>query len=189
MKHLKITSLIALLLLAGIGLQAQCNGPVSTISENFNAIAYGQRPTCWTGFYAAVTSVTANYCYNGEYWIQRINQGATTADLFMIVLPQSTMKGPLSFDLRKLPNSGNLTLEVGSLSDPNDPRTFTLTRALSYGSSTAQRFTVDFTSYSGTDKYIALRAYLLPSQGFAFDNLTWSGPLPILTPVLAPKGF
>jgi hypothetical protein len=189
MKYLKINLLLAALLCISANLHAQCNGAVSTINENFNAIAYGQRPACWNGFYAAVPSVTANYCYNGEYWIQRINQGATLPELFMIVLPQSTMKGPLSFDLRKLPNSGNLTLEVGSLSDPNDPRTFTLTRALSYGSSTAQRFTVDFTNYSGTDKYIAMRAYLLPSQGFAFDNLTWSGPPAVITPVLPPKGF
>ena len=181
--------MLLLLLFAAAGLQAQCNGPVSSINENFNAIGYGQRPSCWNGFYNAVPSYTANYCYNGEYWIQRTNSGTTLAEHFMIVLPQSTMKGPLSFDLRKLPNSGNLTLEVGSLSDPNDLRTFTLMRALSYGSSTAQRFTVDFTTYNGTDKYIALRAYLLPSQGFAFDNLTWSGPLPVVTPALPPKGF
>ncbi len=189
MKTLKITLLFASLLLAGIGLQAQCSGLVSTINENFDAIAYGQRPTCWTGFYTAVPSVTANYCYNGEYWIQRVNQGAATPEHFMIVLRQCTMKGPLSFDLRKLPNGGSLALEVGSLSNPNDPLTFTQRQVINYNSSIAHRYTVDFTSYAGTNQYIALRAYLLPGQGFAFDNLTWSGPPAVINPVLPPKGF
>ena len=189
MKKVKFTTLLLLFLLAAAGLQAQCNGARSTINENFNAIAYGQRPTCWNGFYTHVTSVTANYCYDGEYWIQRINQGAAIPQHFMIVLPMCTMKGPLSFDLRKLPNAGNLALEVGSLSNPNDPLTFTVKQTITYNSSTALRHTVDFTNYAGTNKYIALRAYLLPGQGFAFDNLTWSGPPAVVTPAMQPKGF
>jgi hypothetical protein len=189
MKHLKITTLLAALLCLSASLQAQCNGLKSTINENFNAVANGQRPACWTGFYTHVTSVTANYCQAGEYRIQRINQGAAIPEHFMVVLPMCTMKGPLSFDLRKYPNSGYLALEVGSLSNPSDPMTFTVQQVINYNSSTPLRHTVDFTNYAGTNKYIALRAYLLPGQGFGFDNLTWSGPLPIITPAMSPKGM
>jgi hypothetical protein len=187
MKHLKSFSLLVLLLLAGLGLRAQCNGVVSTITENFNAIAYGQRPACWNGFYTA-GPWTSNYVYNGEYRIQRINQGAAIPEHFMVVLPQSTVKGPLSFDLKKFPNSGNLALEVGTLSNPADPLTFTNFQTINYGSSNALRFTVDFTNYAGTDKYIAFRAHFLPGQGFGFDNLTWTGPLATVPSVLPPKG-
>jgi hypothetical protein len=186
MKYIKKYPLLLLFtLMAAMEMQAQCNNLVSNINENFDAIAYGQRPACWTGFYTAVPSVTANYVYNGEYWMQRINQGAAIPEHFMVVLRQSTVKGPLSFDLRKLPNSGNLGLEVGTMSNPNDPLTFANFQTINYGSSAPLRFTVDFTTYAGTNKYIAFRCHLLPGQGFAIDNLTWSGPLSV---VLPPKG-
>lgn len=169
-------------MLVSIAGAQNCNTLNSSINENFDSTPNGTRPACWNGFYTQVQSQTANYCQAGEYWIQRINAGANTPEHFMVVLPRNTVKGPLNFQLKKYPNGGSLSLEVGTLSNPNDPNSFTNFQTVSSITSSPTQMTVDFSSYNGTSTYIAFRAYLLPGEGFSFDNVVFSGPPPVLTP-------
>lgn len=172
---------MAAMIMLGMGVKAQCNSQVSTINENFNNVADYQLPNCWKAHYVEIPNETGNYVLSGEYRIQRFNGGTVNHMGFVAVMPQSTVKGPVSFDLRKYPNgapTNQLTLELGTMSNPNDPLTFTPFQSVQYFSSTPHRFTVDFSAYSGTNKYIAFRCALLPGEGFGIDNLTFSGPLP-----------
>jgi hypothetical protein len=178
------------LLMACTFAEAQnCNTLQSSINENFNSTANGTRPPCWSGFYTQVQSQTANYVQAGEYWIQRTNTGAAIPEHFMVVMPRNTVKGPLQFQLKKYPNGGSLSLEVGTLSNKLDATTFTNFQTVSTITSSPTNMTVDFSSYNGADTYIAFRAYLLPGEGFSFDNIVFSGPPPVLQPAKSVKGF
>ena len=97
---------------------------------------------------------------------------------FIAILPKSTVKGPLTFDLRKMNNFAgtNTDLEVGTMSNPNDHNTFSPFQVVSHNSTTVVSKTVDFSSYTGSNQYIAFRCYLQPNDGFVIDNVSWSGP-------------
>lgn len=184
-----LTCLLALFMTCSFAEAQNCNTLQSTINENFDSTPNGTRPACWNGFYTPVTSQTANYCQAGEYYIKRTNSGANTPEHFMVVMPRNTVKGPLKFQLKKYPNGGSLSLEVGTLSNPNDATTFTNFQTVSSMTSGGTNMTVDFSSYNGTNTYIAFRAYLLPNEGFSFDNIQFSGPPPVIQPVKSVKGF
>lgn len=175
MKQFLAIALTMVLLLTGSVLQAQCNFQVSTINEDFDAIPDGQRPACWYAHNTSIPGGSGNFVHLGEYWMWKYAAAAQT-EMFMVVMRNSTVKGPLNFDLKKYPSGGYLTFEVGTVSNPNDPNTFTNFQSISHNSDVPLPCLVDFSSYAGTNKYIAFRCYIANNQGFSFDNVTFTGP-------------
>jgi hypothetical protein len=166
----------------GNQLLGQCNVPTSTINENFDAILDTRRPPCWTAHNTNTANGSGNFVHLHEYWMWKYAP-AGPAEMFMVVLPYSTVKGPVSFDLKKYPNGGYLDFEVGTLSNPNDPNTFSLFQTIPHNSDVALPCTVNFANYTGSNGYIAFRCYIAPNQGFSFDNLTFTGPSSSIKPV------
>lgn len=190
MTRLKIVLLSFLALaLFSPSLLAQCN-PVSSINENFNSTAYQQRPPCWSGIFQHDPGATFNFVYNGEYWMFHHHSSPNPIAYTMItVLPRCTVKGPLTFDMRKMNNFAGTTndIEIGTMSNPNDHNTFVPFQTVSHISTNVVSKTVDLTNYAGTNEYIAFRTHLPPNSGFIIDNVSWTGPpVPPLTPVTAP---
>ncbi len=168
-------------------LQAQCFTPTSSIQEDFTGVPYEQRPTCWNGIFQHDPGFTYNFVYNGEYWMFHHHTSPNPIAYTMITaLPKCTVKGPLTFDMRKMNNFAGTTndIEVGTMSDPNDHNTFVPFQTVSHISTTVVSKTVDFTNYAGTNQYIAFRCILLPNNGFVIDNVSWTGPPP---PPLTPQ--
>jgi hypothetical protein len=173
-----------------------CTVQASSITQDFTGMSHGSRPVCWVAHHPIIAGETFSGVYNGdlEYHIHWSNMGGATGGVpqsFIVAMQRCTVKGPLSFRLKQYPNAATLPFEVGTMSDPNNPTTFTSFQTINHYSSTGANFTVDLTGYVGTHEYIAFRAHLTRGSGFSFDNIVWSGPPPIVTPpiiILPPKG-
>ena len=193
---MKIKTFAGLVIGLGMALstvQAQnCSVLSESINQDFTGMAYGARPACWVTHYYPNTPETFSGAYPGDqrYYLEWHNGGAPAnvepVRPFILALQRCTMRGPLSFSVWQLFNAPSRSLEVGTMSNPNNPATFTPYQIINHFSGTPATYTVDFTGYVGTDQYIAFRAFLSNGNGFSFDNIIWSGPPAVVMP---PKGF
>ena len=84
--------------------------------------------------------------------------------------PMNTLK--LDFDARAMNTSYNFVLEVGVMSNPMNPSTFTLVNTVTVSSTTYEHFEVYFANYTGTGNYIAIRAPQSSSYNYGYlDNV------------------
>ena len=148
-------------------------------------------PTCWTlvhrdvpftDEYRPMIYYSPSYARSGNYSLI-INKRA------IYIMPYfngdvSTLQ--LRFYLRQ--PKAKYRLQVGVMTDPADPATFTAVKTFNNTSTTSSVLrTVDFSSYTGTGRYIAFRNTLDPEYTGDFscnyiDDLTLS-----LSPVTMPK--
>jgi hypothetical protein len=176
--------------------QAQgCTTQLSTINENFNAIAHGAIPTCWTRHTPSIGSDGFNGTSNTNFrhnmiWLNINGAPDQLAPKpFILVMQRCTMLGPVSFKLSRTLNTvWQWPVEVGTMSDPNNPNTFVPLYAYYPTSATQVAYSVDLSGYAGTDEYIAFRAIMSDGNSFTLDDITFSGPPPIAPPALGPKG-
>ena len=197
MKFKKFTSLAFGLGMAFSSVIAQnCSVLSESINQNFSNLAHGTRPPCWV----AHTPNIPNYTFNGvsinqsNYHIQFNSAGYppnnAQVQTFIVAMQRCTMRGPLSFQLTWAGALGVARpFQVGTMSDPNNPATFVPVETFSLTDFFTHNLTVDFTSYVGTNNYIAFRTYLSNNNGYIIDNIVWSGPPAVVTPVMPPKGF
>ena len=84
--------------------------------------------------------------------------------------PMNTLK--LDFDARAMNTSYNFVLEVGVMSNPMNPSTFTLVNTVTVSSTTYEHYEVYFANYTGTGNYIAIRAPQSSSSNYGYlDNV------------------
>jgi hypothetical protein len=173
-----------------------CSVQASSITQNFTGMAQGSRPPCWQSHYLN-NGNTFSGVYSGEsrYWLMYNDGGSPANSLpplpFTLVMHRCTVKGPLAFELRGYTAGSSRPLEIGTMSDPNNPATFTTFQTYYWPNSTPTTINCDLTSYVGTDEYIAFRAWLSNGNNYILDNIVWSGPSPIVIPpviILPPKG-
>ncbi|MDR6966716.1 hypothetical protein J2X31_000714 [Flavobacterium arsenatis] len=159
---------------------------VANINENFDTTAVNTLPNCWTEIIRGPSSETS---LDG-IMVKAFEAGSvpnavnifkglsTTADEQILVLPQVTNLSAgthkLSFDMAGPPSG----IEVGTMNSNTADGVFTLKQTLAVpGEFTT--FEVDFTNYTGTDTYIALR--LAPGEAafvsMYIDNIIWANPL------------
>jgi hypothetical protein len=172
-----------------------CSVLSESINQDFTGMTHGTRPACWVSHHHPTISGTFSGVYNGDqrYYLEWHNggypQNSAQVRPFVLAMQRCTMRGPLSFSVWQLFNAPSRSLEVGTMSDPNNPATFTPFQTINHFSGTPATYTVDFTGYIGTDKYIAFRSFMSNGNGFSIDNIVWSGPPAVVTPVMPPKGF
>ena len=145
-------------------------------------------PYCWSYLnegsnssysgYPILYSSTA-YAASGSNSLRFYTYTPTTYDDQIAILPAIDVNvNPLNtlqvaFDLRDNTTSYPFKLDVGIMTDPTDPNTFFLVHTINSSSITYEGFEVPFDSYTGTGKYIALRASQ-PTTGYNYgyvDNV------------------
>ena len=133
--------------------------PYSSLSENFDGVTPFDLPNRWNYYlgYTGSYVLTNSGMYNSSPNSASIyNSGATTQAILLIT------PGLTNFPVNRLKfyaksNTNGKTLQIGTITDPSNGATFT-----SFGSpisltTTYTQYTVNFDSYSGTDKYIAFK--------------------------------
>lgn len=132
-------------------------GPVSATTdcganlcfqENFDSYDNNQLPRCWT-------NIAPNSGTSGNPGARVFVMGGANA-VFQSTLPEfQSLNGTLSFTGYSAFSTYN-TIEYGTMSDPTNASTFTSLGTVALSTST-QAFDVDFSGYTGSDKYISLK--------------------------------
>ncbi|MCP4440329.1 MAG: T9SS type A sorting domain-containing protein [Aureispira sp.] len=136
------------ILLIGIALfktniNAQCGIAQDSIVEDFNT---GINPSCWV-------------TYSGFQGIQFIHNKLEMNNIngtCLAVLPKvKNVKGILVFDGFYNTLTGAATLEIGAMPDSLNQVSFTTITTVTL--SVSQQYTIDLSSYTGGDEYLAIR--------------------------------
>lgn len=171
-----------------------CSSVSNSINQDFTGMAHGSRPACWVTHFPGWTG-TFSGVYNGDYRYHLLynSSGYPTNHAqvkpFYLVMQRCSMHGLLTFSLSQYLNAYPAVryFDVGTMSDPNNPATFTFFQRIDHQSATPTNFSVDLSSYMGSDQYIAFRTHLSNGNAFSIDNIVWSDPSPFPI-VLPPKG-
>jgi photosystem II stability/assembly factor-like uncharacterized protein len=132
------------------------------VFEDFNNLPHSVMPACWT----------IDATGNGVAWNNANNPSlAYSTDNFLILLadtdPAETflISPQLDANISDLElefyarwyNGGQMTLDVGTVSDPSNLASFNSVSQFIIANETYDLYTYDFSAYAGTDEYIAFR--------------------------------
>lgn len=178
----KLFTLLLITLISFSELFAQCSVAVSSVNENFDAST--SIPTCWTTHTSGSGGGNISILAHASYSMSGINSlrmghaGGNTADILYAVMPKVTnAQGLLYFYAR---TDGGIQLEVGTMSDPNNKNTFSLFQTISHGSN-YQLFSVDFSTYTGSNQYIAFKYNMPGGKWTVLDNILYTAVVALPT--------
>ena len=160
-------------------------------SENFDTLASGQIPTCWSrviasgaSVYASVgSSTTSNSTPNS---ISLYNSDSVSTSNIMLVSPAISNLSAGTNRLRFFAKNGTATedIQVGTMSNPADASTFTVLQSIDINTTWAE-YNVSFASYTGTNKYIAIRRLSTSTYTYVYlDDINWEA-IPAVVPTCA----
>ena len=165
---------------------------VGDFVENFDGLAAtGLIPGCWSrvlsdgvSTFASVGSDTDNF--TAPYSIELYNSNSPATSNIMLVTPfinnLSAGTNRLRFVARNSTDSEDVI--VGTMSNPSDASTFTPLETVDINGTFAQ-YIVDFTGYTGTDDYIAIKRLSTSTYTYVYiDNFVWEA-LPLTAPICA----
>lgn len=161
---------------------------IGDFSENFDSLtATGQIPSCWnrvlTNISGATIGTSTTTPSSAPYSIALANSSSTAAANIMLVTPAlnnlSAGTNRLRFSARN--TTATQDIEVGTMTNPDDPSTFTVIQAVDLGT-TFQDYSVSFASYVGTNKHIAIRRLSTSTYTTVYiDNVVWEA-IPAVVP-------
>ena len=149
---------------------------VADFNENFDTVATPGLPNCWssivienaTGTDPSVTTSTSadNTAPNGARLYNGSGDLSTPNDV-LLISPELTTLSSGTHRLRFFGDGSPAgDVEVGTITDPTNPLTFTLLETVAI-TTTHTQYTVDFSTYTGADQYIAFRH----PNTTTFDNI------------------
>ncbi len=163
-----------------------CNPIALPWSENFDNLTGSGMPVCWNSIFEG----------SGFCGIQQFSENNSSLMFFIepssgpnssvtAVLPEIDENYPLngyqiSFDAGKLYSYTHEKLDIGIMTDPADPTTFTLVEEVDITDIVFNggfgTYTVYFNNYTGNGHYIAIRGNNINSEGFnvLIDNIVVS---------------
>lgn len=161
---------------------------ISNLNENFDSLTTPNLPNCWTTIlenastssYIKTTTNNVNSSPNG---LQFYSSYDAASDNLLVVLPImsniSSSSHRLKFSAR---NTGGTDIMVGTITNPNDASTFTSIETIEL-STTHTEYVINFSNYSGTDNYIAIKQLFVYSgyNSLYLDDFVWE-PLPTTPP-------
>ncbi len=157
-------------------------------SENFDTLTSGQIPTCWSKIlgatYASVGASTTNNSAPNS--ISLYNDSATATSNTMLVSPSISNLGAGTNRLRFFAKNSTATedIQVGTMSNPADASTFTVLQSIDINTTWAE-YNVSFASYTGTNKYIAIRRLSTSTYTYVYiDGINWEA-IPAVAPTCA----
>lgn len=164
---------------------------VANFNENFNGTPIDALPQCWSKVLKpnngellplANVAVKEFNVFNGTKCVS-LTSGNSEGDYDVILVsPQvSTLAPGSNYRLRFLSRFSTDKVEIGTMSSSTNSGIFTLFQTVNFNDTGAlEEYIVDFSTYDGTDEYIAFRMPNIPGQGFAgisLDNIVWQ-PVP-----------
>ncbi|MCC7521572.1 MAG: T9SS type A sorting domain-containing protein [Flavobacteriaceae bacterium] len=160
---------------------------VGAISENFNSITTPSLPLCWSKItpaaytYATVTTVTTPVS-SAPNAVQLYSSDATAAtDNVLLISPvlSNLSAGTHQLRFKARGASTNTSIIVGTMSNNADGATFTPFQTVTgLNTGAYNEYVVNFSSYSGTDTYIAFRHPLTTTYSYVYvDDVVWE-PIP-----------
>lgn len=149
--------------------------------ENFDTLtATGQIPSCWSKIlsngvstFATVGSSTTNF--SAPYSISLYNSDLPATANIMLVTPYINNLSAGTNRLRFVASNSVASQDVivGTMSNPSDANTFTPFQTVDINGTFAQ-YIVDFTGYTGTDDYIAIKRLSTSTYTYVYlDNVIW----------------
>ncbi|AUC78629.1 hypothetical protein CW736_04120 [Nonlabens sp. MB-3u-79] len=162
---------------------------VAVFAENFDGVSTPNLPVCWNSFSSPVTGTAAtvitntvadNTAPNGVRLYSggltgNIGSGTASEGETILVSPELNNLAAGTHRVRFFADAGTATstLEVGTITDPSDPSTFTSLSAIA-PTTTHSEFIVNFDSYTGTDQYVAFRHIFAGTfDSMYLDNIAW----------------
>ncbi|WP_432672693.1 choice-of-anchor J domain-containing protein [Flavobacterium sp. SM2513] len=155
--------------------------PTANFNEGFETSAYGELPDCWSrvlsgptlGQYAAVRTVTNDAAFGSNAVEIHANSSAPT-DFVMLVSPYLSTLATATHRLKfyALSYNTDTPLEIGTMDGNNSTSTYTPFTTFTLGSG-YNEIIVDFTTYTGTDTYIAFRNVAGNYNSIFIDNVRW----------------
>lgn len=134
-----------------------CTPSAVPLVQNFEGNLLGQLPNCWSSAVSGWGEASV-VNWNGNFSPKSVNMRVgNLSDSIYLVTPQlipalSTLN--IDFDATK--NPGNPILTLGTMTNPNNAATFTPLQTISLQQN-YQHFSYSFSSYQGTDNYIAFQ--------------------------------
>jgi len=162
---------------------------LTNFSENFDSITeLDSLPPCWNKIVTGADSnsdVSINIGgYSPPNYISMSNFSSSSSAIIMLVTPYLSNLNAGTHRLKFMAKNENglaQDIEVGTLSNPNDASTFTALQLVDLNASYLQ-YSVSFASYTGTNKYIAIRRLSTQSNSFVdLDDIVWE-PIPNAIP-------
>ncbi len=150
-----------------IGFSTFCGYEHIKYQENFDAVSTGL-PDCWTPYFTpgsitpSITVTTGGNPFSPTNQLYMYNSNMPTNSHVMAIGPAIWGLDDLNKQARfvaKTTSSGNVTVEIGTVSSPVAPNSFTLVKSFTL-TNTYQEFITEFdaaSNYNGTDAYIAIR--------------------------------
>ncbi len=155
----------------------------TALNENFDAVTAPALPSCWAKYispsfsFATVTTVTSLPA-SAPNCVQLYSSGAAlAADAPLLISPALSNLGAGTHQLvfKAKGASTNLSVIVGTMSDPLNAATFTpfqTVTGLNTGTFTSS--IVSFASYAGSDQYIAFAHPLTTTYSYVYiDDVVW----------------
>ncbi len=154
--------------------------PVTTLNENFDGVTTPALPDCWAKFLrgtagtpnVTTSTTTPNSAPNS---VLLSNSSSTSTADIMLVSPPLSNVGAGTHRLKFWARNATATqdIEVGTLDNKGPSAIFTLVQAIDING-TWTEYIVDFTSYAGTDAYIAIRRLSTSTFTSVYvDNIVW----------------
>ncbi|MEE4178131.1 MAG: choice-of-anchor D domain-containing protein [Bacteroides sp.] len=150
--------------------------PFAAFFENFDLATVGGLPSAWANYVqatstaAAVDVTTAGTPVSAPNQIRMANSSDANATLLLITPAVTNIT---SNRIGFMAKGTNYVLQVGTITDPADPTTFTVLQAITLTSAHEQYY-VNFDEYTGTDQYIAFKHGLGATYRTIYmDNVVW----------------
>lgn len=154
---------------------------IGEFSEGFETTNYGELPDCWSkvlagptlGQYADVRTVNNDAAFGNNAIEIHANSSAPT-DSVMLVSPylNTLNTGTHRLKFYVLSYNSATPFEIGTMNGNTSQATYTTFQSFILGSG-YNELVVDFTAYSGTDKYIAFRNIAGNYNSTFIDNVRW----------------
>lgn len=159
--------------------------PITDFNEDFDSVSTPDLPSCWSFFatdiatgtdpYVRTSTSADNSAPNGVQLYSGSANGTTIpADVLLI----SPVLSNLNAGTHRVKFFADITVatstvEVGTMTDPNDPTTFTALGTFS-PTTTHTEYIQNFDTYAGTDTYIAFKhVFASTFDNLYLDNIVW----------------
>ncbi len=178
--------------------QTNC-APIGSFVNDFEDLNSGDTSICWT--YTTAHNITGTWGFptisvNTSSWstcqesrsIRMFGGNDLTADILMVtpeLMDINAGTHNLTFEATNASNWAPASpFEVGTITDPNDPSTFTSIFSAQVSGTDCDSITVPFLSYSGTDMHIAIKfTPTTTSDNLYIDQIRWEEAPDCATPV------
>ncbi len=155
--------------------------PTANFIQGFEGISWGELPDCWSrvlagptlGQYAAVRTVSNDAAFGTNAVEIHANSSAPT-DFVMLVSPYLNTLATATHRLKfyALSYNEDTPLGIGTMADNSNSATYTSFTTITLGAG-YNEYIIDFTTYSGTDAYIAFRNLAGNYNSTFIDHVRW----------------